>query len=344
MKKIFYILILGLSCSLKAQDWHFSQFDASPLMVNPGAAGSYQGDYRGNLNYKSQWASISNPYKSMAASFDMPALRNYNGYKLTGLGLYIMRDKAGKSGYGFTQANLNISQSIAVTKFQEISLGLSFGYGQVSANLNGLRWDNQYNGYEYDGALPTGEGLFFPKSNYFDISAGLLFRFFSTDLNETQFGISASHLNRPWQATLSDVNSDVLRMKFIVHGKSDIPLGQSPGTFIIPTFYIASQSASTEIMAGTSVKTTLGMKSLYTGYQSNSYVHIGGYYRYKDALIAYAAYEWQSMLKLGMSYDINFSLLTPASSSRGGLEISLTWLGNFGYNTRSVRTIRSRRF
>lgn len=344
LKNIYYISIIFIAFTARAQDWHLSQFNAAPLLVNPAAAGSYQGDYRGNLNYKSQWSSVTNPYTTMAASFDMPALRNFNGYKLTGLGIHILRDKAGKSGYGFTQANLNISQSIAVTKFNELSLGLSFGYGQVGANLSGLRWDNQYNGTEYDASLPTGEGFYFPTSNYFDISAGLLYRFFTTDLDETQIGISASHLNRPWQATLSDVNDDVLRLKIIVHGKSELPIGQTDGTYLIPAFYVATQSASTEVLAGATVKTSLGMKSLYTGYQSNSYVYIGGFYRYQDALIISAAYEWQSMLKLGISYDVNFSLLTPASSSRGGLELSLTWLGNFGYNSRSVRTIRSRRF
>lgn len=348
MKKSLYILLFISSISLKvsSQDWHFSQFDAAPILVNPAAAGSYQGDYRGNLNYRSQWSSISNPFTSMSASFDMPALRNYNGYKLTGLGVSLLRDKAGKSGYGFTQANINVSQSIGVSKFQEISLGLSFGYGQVAANLNDLRWDSQYNGSEYDASLPTNEGLYFPKSNYFDISAGLLFRLFSSSLNETQIGISGAHLNRPWQATLSDINDDVLRMKFIIHGKSEIPWTQSgvrgaTNTYFIPSLYYARQSASMEAMGGVSVKTTLGLNSMYTGYFDPSYYYIGAYYRYEDAFIAYIGYEWRSLLKVGLSYDINFSLLTPASSSRGGFEISLTWLGSFGFNSRSVNTIRS---
>ncbi len=347
LTKHIVIIVIGIlifNNHTYSQDWHFSQFNQAPLLINPAAAGSYQGDYRANMNYKTQWSSVATPFKTMAASFDMPALRNYNGYKMTGLGISFLRDKAGKSEYGFTQINLNVSQAVAVSKFQELSIGLSFGYGQVAANLNGLRWDNQYNGVEYDPSLATGEGLYFPKSNYFDISAGFLARFFDQNLNESQVGISASHLNRPWQGTLSDVNTDVLRMKIIAHGRTEIPVGQAPGTSIIPSAYVALQSASTEYVGGLNVKTSLGMKSLYTGYNSQSYLYIGGFYRYRDALIANVAYEYRSMLKVGFSYDINFSLLTPASASRGGMEISLAWLGNFGYNTRSVRTIRRRTF
>lgn len=321
------------STILRAQDWHFSQFDNAPLLVNPAAAGSYQGDYRANINYKNQWSSVATPYRTMAASADMPLLRNFNGYKMTGVGISFLADKAGKSGYGFTQINLNVSQAVSTGKFQEISLGLSFGYGQISANLSDLRWDNQYNGVEHDPSLSTGEGLYFPTSNYFDISAGIMARFFSRDLNETQIGLSASHLTRPWQATLSDVNDDVLRMKIILHGKTEVPFTQISGRYLIPSIYLAQQGASTEIMAGVQMKTILGVQSRVTGYNNQNFLYIGGHYRYRDALIASVGYEWKSMLKATLSYDLNFSTLLPASSSRGGIELSLVWLGNFGFSS-----------
>lgn len=341
--KILFIVFTNLFVfKAVSQDWHFSQFNEAPILINPANTGSYSGDYRANLNYKSQWASIGNPYKSMAASFDLPALRNYNGYKMTGLGLAILSDKAGKSNYGFTQINITASQSVTVNKFQDLSVGLSFGYGQVSANFNGLRWDNQYDGLNYDPSLPTGESNFYPKSNYFDISAGFLARFFSRDLKETQIGFSASHLNRPWQATLSDINDDVLRMKFILHGKSEIPLQNGKDLSIIPSIYIAKQAVSTEFLAGFNIKSTLGVTSLYTGYNAASYVYIGAYYRFDDALIANVAYEWRSQVKVGLSYDINFSQLTPATSTRGGLEVAISWLGDLGFNSQSSR--RTRRF
>ena len=341
--KILIIVIANLfAFTAASQDWHFSQFNDAPILLNPANSGSYSGDYRANLNYKNQWASIGNPYKSMAASFDLPVLRNYNGYKMTGVGLSVLSDKAGKSEYGFTQINLTGSHSVTVNRFQDLSVGLGFGYGQVSANFTNLRWDNQYDGINYDPSLPTGEGNFFPKSNYFDISAGILARFFTRDLKETQIGLSASHLNRPWQATLSDVNDDVLRMKFILHGRSEIDLQNGNNTSIIPSLYIAKQAISTEILAGFNVKTQLGVTSLHTGYNAASFIYFGGFYRYGDAFIANVAYEWRSSLKVGLSYDINFSQLTPATSSRGGMEISISWLGDLGFNSQSASRTRKR--
>jgi type IX secretion system PorP/SprF family membrane protein len=341
--KILILVIANLfAITVTSQDWHFSQFNDAPILLNPANSGSYSGDYRANLNYKNQWASIGNPYRSMASSFDLPVLRDYNGYKMTGVGISILSDEAGKSKYGFTQINITGSHSITVNRFQDLSVGLGFGYGQVSANFSNLRWDNQYNGTNYDPNLPTGEGNYFPKSNYFDISAGILARFFTRDLNETQIGLSASHLNRPWQATLSNDNDDVLRMKFILHGKSEIEIPNGNNIKIIPSIYIAKQAISTEFLAGFNVKTQLGITSLYTGYNAASFIYIGGFYRYEDAFIANVAYEWKSSLKIGLSYDINFSLLTPATSSRGGLEVSISWLGDLGFNSQSARATRKK--
>lgn len=347
MIKLYFKILIIIAANLFAmkgmsQDWHFSQFNEAPILINCANAGSYSGDYRANINYKNQWASIGNPYKTMAASFDLPVLRNYNGYKMTGVGISILSDKAGKSEYGFTQVNLSGSHSVTVNKFQDLAIGLGFGYGQVSANFNGLRWDNQYDGINYDPTLPTGEGNFYPKSNYFDISAGFLARFFSRDLHETQIGISVSHLNRPWQATLSDVNDDVLRMKFIIHGKSEIPLQNGKDLTFIPAIYFAKQAVSTEVIGGFNIKSKLGVTSLYTGYNEASFVYAGGYYRLGDALIANVAYEWRAKLKVGLSYDINLSQLTPATSTRGGLEVSISWLGDLGFNNQSARRTRKR--
>ena len=46
--------------SLNAQDAHYSQFDSSPLMINPATAGMYQDfDWRVTGGFRSQWGSIS---------------------------------------------------------------------------------------------------------------------------------------------------------------------------------------------------------------------------------------------------------------------------------------------
>ncbi len=342
---ILVSLILSGSFAV-AQDWHFSQFNKAPILINPAAAGSFQGDYRANANYKNQWSGVGTPYRTMAFSCDMPILRNFNGYKSTGAGISVFRDKAGKSGYGFTQVNLSISQGVGVTRFQELSVGLSVGYGQVSADLSNLRWDNQYNGVEHDPSLPSLETVYLPKSTYLDFAAGGLLRIFSDSRNPTEssIGFSISHLTRPWSGTLSELNNDNLQMKYILHGRSEIPFGKYGDPLIIPTALVAIQGASTEIIGGVNVKGYLGFNSQYTNYFNKNYYLVGLKYRYQDAIIVSIGYEWRDMLQANISYDVNFSTLSAASQARGGIELSLVWQGDFVRNSRSVKTVRGGRF
>lgn len=351
MKSIKHIVLCSLlvtvgGSSLFSQDWHFSQYTKAPLLINPAAAGSFQGDYRANANYKNQWSSVGSAFRTMAFSYDMPVLRNYNGYKSTGAGISFFRDVAGKSGYGFTQVNLSISQGVGVSRFQELSIGLSVGYGQVSANLSNLRWDNQYNGVEYDPNLPSLETTYLPKSTYLDFAAGGLLRIFSDSREPTEsaIGFSVSHLTRPWSGTLSEINNDNLQMKYILHGRTEIPFGRYADPVIIPNAMVAIQGASTEIIAGVNIKGFLGISSQYTNYFNRSYYLATLKYRYRDAIIVGAGYEWNDMLQATISYDVNFSTLSAASKSRGGIELSLVWQGDFISNSRTVKTVRGGRF
>ena len=51
MKKIFYIVVLLVTTiSTQAQDPHFSQFFASPLVLNPAYTGKFNGTWRLTAN------------------------------------------------------------------------------------------------------------------------------------------------------------------------------------------------------------------------------------------------------------------------------------------------------
>ena len=58
-----------------AQDIHFSQFDETPVQLNPATVG-VQHEIRGILNFKNQWQSIGSPYRTYAFSFDARLLKN----------------------------------------------------------------------------------------------------------------------------------------------------------------------------------------------------------------------------------------------------------------------------
>src|ERR1700752_1423563 len=87
-------LIALLFCAFVtfSQDIHFTQYYFSPLSLNPANTGNYDGDYRGMINYRSQWKEIDRAYKTMSAGADMnfyPMNQKVSG------GLYFINDKSG---------------------------------------------------------------------------------------------------------------------------------------------------------------------------------------------------------------------------------------------------------
>ena len=56
-----------------SQDIHFSQYNLSPLNLNPSLTGAFQGDLRFIGNHRNQWSSVSNPYATFGFSFEKEA-------------------------------------------------------------------------------------------------------------------------------------------------------------------------------------------------------------------------------------------------------------------------------
>ncbi|HEX8607316.1 MAG TPA: type IX secretion system membrane protein PorP/SprF, partial [Pedobacter sp.] len=99
-KKLNYFLLItiafGWQMRALAQDLHFSQYFNSPLLVNPANTGFIpEGDHRLGINYRNQWASIGNPYKTFSIFGDGQFFgeRFENGW--LGVGGALLRDVAG---------------------------------------------------------------------------------------------------------------------------------------------------------------------------------------------------------------------------------------------------------
>ena len=74
MKKIIIFCVISIISGISVisgQDIHFSQFNNTPLIINPALTGVFNGNHRVFLNYKDQWRSIGAPYKTYAISYDV---------------------------------------------------------------------------------------------------------------------------------------------------------------------------------------------------------------------------------------------------------------------------------
>ena len=140
---LFSFFIFRLCC---AQDPHYSQFFASPLTLNPANTGNFDGDFRANSNYRNQWPSINNAFKTYTVSIDAPIFeKKIPTYDRMGIGIVAMSDR---SGNGLLSEN-DVAISVAYKKsldeqgFSSLSVGLQASYVNYRFNPSVAYFEDQ---------------------------------------------------------------------------------------------------------------------------------------------------------------------------------------------------------
>lgn len=327
------IILAMVPAVLSAQDIHFSQYNETPVVINP-ALSSTAYDTRVIANYRNQWASVASPYQTYGISVEkaihhLKLRKNYFGVALT-----VYSDKAGDAGLGTTVAQLSLNYVIKVSQFSKLSVGLGGGINYRSLNPSKLRWESQYDGYQYNATTPSGEVL--PMTTFVqpDFSGGVDWhygkseRYISAqDGAKADIGFSAFHYNSPSYSYVSSNEREY--MKFVGHANFDIGI-KSAGIALVPSVIYMKQGPAQEINAGFMFKYILQDQSVYTREKKASAISLGAYYRVKDAVIPTMLFQYDKYA-LGVSYDFNLSQLSPASKAKGGLEISLRFNTSPGY-------------
>lgn len=323
MKKNIFQLFIVISLPVFSQDIHFSQFEETPLQLNPSNAG-LQYETRAVINYKSQWQSVNAPFKTIAACADNRFFKKKKHH--LGVGIDFFSDNAASSTIKSTQVNLSVSGIINIDKTSKISAGLMAGFAQRALNIGGYTWGQQYNGVNYDGSRPTGEIAAGNNFSYLDLGAGVQYSYGTKELymsanNAKRFniGFAVYHPNKPNYTFLN--NADKLHAKFVFHGDGAYGIPNS-NIVLKPSYVVFLQGPNKEITPGLMVQYVLGERSKYTRIKKFTAFSIGGYYRLQDAVIAVAKFEFAGYA-IGLSYDINLSRLKTVSSTRGGFELSL---------------------
>ncbi|MBL7882980.1 MAG: PorP/SprF family type IX secretion system membrane protein [Bacteroidia bacterium] len=325
---IISIGILFYMLNVNAQDVHFSQFNETPQLLNPGATGVYNGYIRGIVNYKNQWMAMGNEFNTMAASFDIPMF-DYNERKAhLGAGLNFFSDKAGDSKFGLTQVNLCLAGIIPVSKESKFSMGLSIGGAQQKADLNSAVWANQYTGQGFDPTINSGETTTSTAFFYADLGAGIYYEYNNSkstlDRNENKrfaFGVAYYHLNQPKQKYFSVEEKLYGKLVVNVNGHFD---KTGSKISILPSAIYFMQGPNMEITAGCAVRYRIKNGTKITGFYSESGIALGVHYRLNDAIIPQLYYQVKDF-SIGISYDLNISSYKQASKLNGGIEVSLKY-------------------
>lgn len=332
MKKIFkLILLLFIGLQASAQDIHFSQFEEAPLLLNPALTGYFDGTHRIGLNYKNQWKSVGDPYRTFSLGYDAGLNRGKSSTGYLALGLALYNDVAGDLKLSTLSGQLNLAYHLKINDDQTLAAGLYGGFGQRSIDQAMMQWDNQYDGFSgHDPSLPSGEITPIQNFSYVDFGFGMLWNLklnatnmTSNDGFKANLGFSVSHVNQP-ALTFLQGSDEKMDMRISVHGRAQIGVEGSNMAFV-PSMLFQMQGTQKEIVPGLMVRYQLREQSKYTGFINDAYLSVGGHFRVGDAVIIHALIELND-LALGISYDLNVSNLTLASSGKGGFEIALRYI------------------
>ncbi|MGZ3864085.1 MAG: PorP/SprF family type IX secretion system membrane protein [Bacteroidia bacterium] len=330
---------------LFAQDPHFSQYNETPIYVNPALSGVAY-DTRVNLNYKSQWKSVSVPYKSYGASAEFSIGHkklHKRSYMTTGLMAY--NDVAGTSNFSSLHLGALLGVVIKSGNYGKISGGLMGAFDQRTINGDKLTWDSQYNGYKYDKTLP-GEQIPNAHFIYADFGAGFNYHYAKSekyisaaDGHRFDIGLSAYHVNVPYYSFYGNTGENQ-KIRIVQHANFVIALPQVNSN-IIPSYIVMVQGPSIEVNAGLMYRLVIADASVHTGSIKPMAFSFGGYYRLKDAFIPQVLFEY-GHYAIGASYDVNLSALTPTSKTKGGVEVAIRYNFNPSYGVSVGNTTNPR--
>jgi len=119
MKKLRIVLavfILTGVLNTKAQDVHFSQVSEAPLLINPANTGFFPGYFRAIVNYRNQWQSMGKAFQTVNLSVDAGLFKSKRRKAFLGLGLVVYQDRAGTAKLTKTNAMVNISGLVKLSK------------------------------------------------------------------------------------------------------------------------------------------------------------------------------------------------------------------------------------
>ncbi len=313
MKKfLLYIALLLTGNALYSQDIHFSQFNRSYLNLNPAQTGAFDGDYRFNGNYRNQWSSVAEPYRTF--SFSAEGKSVLASRPQLSAGFLLFNDEAGLGGLRNLQAGITISYSLKISQDSSWSMqgGLFIGVQSRSINFDQFNFDRQYTGRQFDPRLENGE--YFDRNSFTGLNShvGALLRHELEHRKSFSIGIAFFNINGPNQSLQgTNVPLDL---------RSQIRLGAdykiSEKLDLMPSILWAKQGSFQEFIGGAN------LRYRYKAYRN---LYGGVWYRNQDAIIVSAGMDYDNW-HAGVSYDINTSELENATNNRGGLELSFTYI------------------
>lgn len=312
IKQFFSLLFLVAICSnVKAQDHIFSQFYNAPMYLNPALTGQFDGTFRMNMIYRSQWSSIDGKlsYTSVSADFKLP---NGSG----GVGLLANSSSEGMAALKKNSLSGVYSYIVGDDRFSA-SFGVQGGVTNRTMDFSKLVFSDQLDPrLGFTGTASQAEQPFNDNKYYFDAGAGANFI-----VGNFMMGGSLLHLNKPDESFTGSKVPTPIRTAAYASYKMDISGNGSQSMLLIPSVVYYNQAKSTSMSAGAQFK--------YNGVNAGVWYRAGGDYK-GDAVVLSFIFDIftnrnkNQKVRLGFSHDATMNKLNYGNTS-GTSEASVSF-------------------
>ena len=210
MNRIIPVLLFILSASfVKGQDLHYSMFFNSPLNLNPGLTGVYNGDQRYHANYRQQWYDWPVGFQSFDIGGDFK-FESEDKDNFFGLGVLFNYDIAGDLDVKYNGFDVLGSYSIKAGSGY-LTPGVGIGVAFRSFDTGNATLGEFWNGSELSpGAAndPLYLGSNQDNITVVDLNAGINYRFQKSFRKHVDIGVSLNNLLGPSQVFNNSANYD----------------------------------------------------------------------------------------------------------------------------------------
>ena len=317
-----FLIAFCWSTSLAAQDIHLSHIHASPTLLNPAMTGLFNGDLRFIANYRSQWESFTNGYKTMVGSADMKLAR-LGMYDYLGGGIQVFSDKAGDLDFSTNAASVifSVLKSLDNRDDHYITFGI-----KNTLITNRVDYTNVV---AFQSTANIADRVS-DQTSYWDLSAGLSWFYAFDRYTFIYLGASYFHINDADVSFFKEnlpkgLNAPTLHRKIVLHGGADFDLNWA--FKLKPSFIFLDQGPHQEVTVGSFIKynyerhaRSKTKNALYLGLWLRWYIEndVNGV----DAFVTALRFDMERTF-ITFSFDTNVSKLFVASSGVGGPELSV---------------------
>lgn len=315
IKNLLFCLVIFLSAGMvKSQDFHYSQFYAAPLYLNPALTGSTELS-RVGLNYRKQWPGLTHDFNSYSAYFD-----HYSFDLRSGFGVAVNSFQETNFKIVTSDVSFFYSYNLKLSETMIFRMGTQAAFVRRSAALDNIIFGDQIDLFSRSiNATSIDQTPEFESYNYLDISFGGLFT-----SEYLWLGSSFHHVNEPGLTFFPDNDFGFLPIKWSVHGGYNFPLGAN-------SYFGSKFDNSASIMANykqqgpfkqIDLGTQLLYQSLITGLSYRGIPGLRGMPN-QDSIILMIGVKLETGMVIGYSYD--FMISNIGVQTKGAHEISMRY-------------------